>query len=196
MSDFMTTSNGVFRLLFRSEISGSTIQLEQGSKCELYNVSGYSDQPIKNAVQSIPAIKRQSVNLPGASATIWNMTNLTFNVFGGTQYNLNCDLLYTSAVATTGMTINLTNTGSSSNVIIMYDTWSSATAKVGLSQTAFNTALVGTGSGTAVIYYSKVVADFNQTANGVLSLMKRSEIDTSLLTLVNGSTCKLYNVTV
>lgn len=147
-------------------------------------------------VQGQPLVIRQMNPLSTNNHTLWSSSDIQYNLVTGTRYYMICNLLYTGQATTTGLALNITNNATVSNVNINYDTWSSNTAKVGFSSLYFNTALTGTGSGAGVIYYSKVIADFNQTSDGVLMLWKRSEVSGSIATLINGSTCKLYNVTV
>lgn len=141
--------------------------------------------------------ERQLTDVSTTSNSVWSTTNLNFPVSGGTNYSLQCDILFTGGAATTGQTINLTSLFgfTANNIIIVYDTWSSATAKVGLSATAFNTALVGTGSGATIIKPNFIMADFQATNSGMIALNIRSEVSGSATTIKRGSLCQLYNVT-
>ena len=141
-------------------------------------------------------IKTQRADVITTNHTIWNTTNLNLAVTSGKNYTLICDLLFTGAAATTGQAVNLSSTASSVNVTISYDTWSSATAKVGFSATAFGTtALIGTGSGAAIVQQNSLIADFRTTGSGTVSLGIRSEIGGSASTLKTGSMCQLFDVT-
>lgn len=141
-------------------------------------------------------IKTQRVDLSTSSGTVWSNSNLDFNYVGSKNYTLSCEILYTGAATTTGQAINVSVTGSTTtDVTVVYDTWSSATAGVGFSATSFGTALTGTGSGAAVIKPNKVIADFRTTGSGILNISIRSEVDTLTTTLKRGSRCTLFDVT-
>jgi len=139
----------------------------------------------------------QRRDLPTTSNTLFNMTSLGFVLEANKNYSMRCDLLYTSAVATTGMVVNLSSTAPASitDLEVSYDTWSSATGKVGFSTTTLATALTGTGSGVGVIYTSRINAGLRTTGATAINISTRSEISASLMTLKRGSTCVLYDVT-
>jgi len=193
--DFDTTSSGVIKIQIRSEISASNTIIERGSKCELYNRTAYTSTPISNATGKYPATSYQDADLSTTSNTVWSTTQFNFTLDTDKTYNLICDILFTGAAATTGQAINISSSATTSNVNIMYDTWSSATAPVGFSATAFETALIGTGSGTAVVRPNLVIADFTTTSSGTLIFQIRSEVSASASTIKKGSTCRLYDMT-
>lgn len=162
-----------------------------GPQCVVDQTSGGSS--------SIPILidaKRQPFDIRTNNITAWNMTNLNFSVVENTNYSLECTLLYTGNAAGTGQALNLSAFFRANNVTISYQTWSSATASVTLSANVFNTSLLGTGSGAAIILQNKVKADFQALSSGILAPQIRSELaTTNLSTLKQGSTCFLYNMT-
>jgi hypothetical protein len=90
----------------------------------------------------------------------------------------------------------MTTGGSVSNVNLVYQTWSSATAPVTLSATVFNTALIGTGGQlTPAININYIFADFTTTGAGVIKLQFRSEVNVSDTRILRGSSCTLKNAT-
>jgi hypothetical protein len=140
-------------------------------------------------------IKRQTADVSTSDAAIWSNTSMNFSLSASRNYTMRCDILFTGAIAGTGQTINLSTTATTSNVNIAYDTWSSATAPIGFSATSFGTALMGTGSGAAVIRPNFIFADFQTSSTGYLLLQIRSEAGGSATTLKRGSMCYLYDVT-
>ena len=142
-----------------------------------------------------PTIKSQRTDISTSSGTIWANTSLGFMLESSKNYTLTCEILFTGAVTTTGQAINVSTTAATTDVTLVYDTWSSATASVGFSATSFGTALTGTGSGAAIIKPNGLIADFRTTGTGSLNLSIRSEVDTSATTLKRGSRCELHDVT-
>lgn len=128
------------------------------------------------------------------SSTVYNVTSLGFPVTSGKNYTLDCSLLYTSAVATTGMTLAINTSITSNNVVISFDTWSSATAKVTVSGTTFNSNLIGTGSGATLIHQNRLVAGFGAMSTGNINISTRSEVVASVMTLKRGSYCMLLEI--
>jgi hypothetical protein len=194
-ADFTTTGEGVIKLQFRSEVNLSDTRLIRGSSCTLKNATAYFITPIANATGRYPATIRQSVDVNTTNATVFNSTQLNFTLESGKIYKLNCEILYTSAATSTGQVINVSTTASVSNVNLVYQTWSAAATPVTLSATVFGTALTGTGSGAAITQRNLIVADFNTTSTGILSLLSRSEIAGSQLSIKGGSVCELWDMT-
>jgi hypothetical protein len=195
VADFTTVGGGYMKLNFRSEVALSSIYVMRGSMCKLYNMNITNPTPVTNSSGRYAGVVRQSINISTTSNTVFNATDLKFNLTSGKTYSLDCNILTTSQIATTGLTINVSNTATTSNVYVMYNTWSSATAKVGLSTNVFNTALVGTGSGLAIILPNQIVADFTTTSDGVLTVSGRSEVSGSRIDILRGSYCELYDMT-
>lgn len=195
IADFKAMSSGYLNLAFRSEVNLSTVNALRGSQCALYNVTALRSEPILNSTVNLPAIKSQSGDVTTINETIWRDTNFTFNYSSGKSYTLDCDILYNGSVATNGQDINVSSTGNTANVIVMYDTWSSATAKVGLSDTTFGTSLSGTGSGAGLIKPNKIIADFDSLSEGNVTLQIRSEVGNAATSFMTGSMCQFYEVT-
>lgn len=141
-----------------------------------------------------PTIKSQNTEIATSNNTAWNQTAISFSLESGKNYTFDCTLMHTGATALTGMAVNLTSTATANNIVISYDTWSSATAKVGFSATAWSSALIGTGSGGATIYPSRLSGGFETTSSGTMDLYVRSET-TSAMVLKRGSYCSLIDVT-
>ena len=196
ISDFNSISGGELRMLIRSEVSGSNTVIHRGSTCKLYDRVNYTTVPVSNPTGWYPATTWQAYDDTTNNATTqWNNTMLNFTLETGKKYNLNCNLLTNATISTTGVVINLTTDATTSNVNIIYNTWSSGVAPVVLSATAFETALIGTGSAAANKTISQVFADFETTSAGTLKLMYKSEVALSNVTMGRGSTCRLYDIT-
>jgi hypothetical protein len=194
IADWNQTSNGTLILRIRSEVFGSATQIDRGSLCKLYNVGDLQQFLNPIIANNTPAIRRQTVDINSTNSTNWIGNNMFFTVQAGKTYNLMCDILYQSANAGTGMVINLTTNISYSNTNIVYDTWSSATASVGLSASVFNTALTGTGSGLGIVKPNGIFADFNATTGGIVNVSFRTEVNASACSFKRGSMCYLYEV--
>jgi hypothetical protein len=195
IADFTATSTGWLHLWMRSEISASMVYLERGSKCELWNMTGLQQVPVTNATGSYPAVRRQTTDRTSIVINKANSTDINFTVENNKKYSLECDLLFTSAAATTGLVVMVNTSATTSDVNMQYEMWSAATTKAPLSATAFGQNLTGTGSGAAVIAKNTLDVDFTTTSAGAIFLNFRSEIAASLATLKRGSVCRLYDVT-
>lgn len=171
--------------------------LTNGTACPTdTNPNGYVTSSVANTTyeREIVIIKSQNVDVAGANVTAWNNTNLNFNLATNTNYTLSCDILFTGAANTTGQAINLSTTATTNGVNIIYNTWSSGTARAPMSATTFGTGIIGTGSGGATVAINNLVADFSTTGTGSLNISVRSEVAGSLSTIKKGSLCQLYDV--
>jgi hypothetical protein len=135
----------------------------------------------------------QSVDVGTTNNTIWNNTEMSFSIGGGTNYYLECNVLSTGGATTTGIVLNVSGAfGTTGTNIISFETWSSETAKVPLSTTSFNGALTGTGSaGSTTLVPSRLIAYFTSTSGGTLLIKSRSEVALSASTFKKGSKCSL-----
>ncbi|HEY9702079.1 MAG TPA: hypothetical protein V6C58_06520, partial [Allocoleopsis sp.] len=125
-----------------------------------------------------------------AAAGIQNTTSLGWVLVANKNYTIQCDLQHRGAAATTGMNVSINYTGAVKNMEVVYDTWSSATAKVQATLTNVNTIAVGTGSSTTGTH-STLSGGFETTSSGTMNISIGTEISGSLTTLNQHSKCTL-----
>lgn len=174
------------------------VEFTQGDQIKILSGGSivYPDGTTQNTEEQVI---RQSNNRNSSNdSTItgfWNTTDFNFNVQANKNYTLLCDIKFISNATATGMTIALNSTITTSYVETIYQTWSTAVAPVTLASTTFNSAMVGTGSGSPVLpLISRVMSSFGTTSAGWVNLSFKGEVTTAgtWTSLRRGSQCILY----
>jgi len=152
-----------------------------------------TDQTGSGGSSPLIAMNRTNADISTNSNTTLTNTSLVLWLTAHKNYTIDCSLVHSSAAATTGVAVAIASDVDPRNVSVVYDTWSSATAKVSFWITARNTVAVGTGGSTAASL-SKLVGGIQAgTSDHNITISIRSEVSGSAITLKRGSICTLYS---
>lgn len=135
-----------------------------------------------------------TLNLSNTTFTTWTSTGISFVVQANKNYTMNCIFLHAGDATSTGLGLNVTNTGSANNVSFDFQTWSSATADVSISTTSFGSSITGTGGSVHPLKVTDfLTGSWIQTGAGTVTVRARTELQTTPFTMLyRGSNCNLY----
>ena len=146
-----------------------------------------------------PHRKKKTGDQSSTSTTNANVTDLSYSVAASTDYNFSCDVIFNTAITTTGIGLAFTTPASPTLISYTAEIPAAGDGVNGNLQgwgTASDDAVIGTGVQTASTnYIGRIWGTLrNGTNAGTLQLRFRTEIASSNVTIKAGSNCEMWQI--
>jgi hypothetical protein len=137
----------------------------------------------------LSSVYRVASNVSNSSSSTYSdVTGLTASVKSGATYAFSCDLTYTAAAGTTALHLSV-NGPTTSALDYATQIATSTTAWFQSAQTAYDTVTNPVTSGGTTRLPASISGSFTATADGTFAVRFKSEVNTSAVTIQQGSWC-------